>query len=101
MRGWTVAMVTVGMLVGMEAGAFQPYVQEESSPEVAELRARLAEQEAHMARLEEEAALYAEAEVLGVVEAVQASRLPERQQRRLAMAIVREARRNEVGMHGS
>lgn len=96
MRGWTVAMVTAGMMVGMEAGAFQPYFPGESSPEVAELRARLAAQEAHVARLEEEAALYTEAEVLGVVAAVQASRLPERQQRRLAMAIVREARRNKV-----
>ncbi|KFA92330.1 lytic transglycosylase domain-containing protein [Archangium violaceum] len=96
MRGWTVAMVTAGMLVGMEAGAFQPYFPGESSPEVAELRAKLAAQEAHVARLEEEAALYTEAEALGVVAAVQASRLPERQQRRLATAIVREARRNKV-----
>jgi soluble lytic murein transglycosylase len=89
-------MVTAGMLVGMEAGAFQPYFPGESSPEVAELRAKLAAQEAHLARLEEEAALYAEAEALGVVAAVEASRLPDRQQRRLAMAIVREARRNKV-----
>ena len=96
MRGWTVAMVTAGMLVGMEAGAFQPYFPGESSPEVAELRAKLAAQEAHLARLEEEAALYEEAEALGVVAAVEASRLPERQQRRLAMAIIREARRNKV-----
>lgn len=96
MRGWTVAMVTAGVLVGMEAGAFQPYFPGESSPEVAELRAKLAAQEAHLARLEEEAALYTEAEALGIVAAVEASRLPERQQRRLAMAIVREARRNKV-----
>jgi soluble lytic murein transglycosylase len=89
-------MVTAGMLVGMEAGAFQPYFPGESSPEVAELRAKLAAQEAHLARLEEEATLYEEAERLGIVAAVQASRLPERQQRRLAMAIVREARRNKV-----
>ncbi|MFY0523174.1 lytic transglycosylase domain-containing protein [Archangium gephyra] len=96
MRGWTVAMVTAGMLVGMEAGAFQPYFPGESSPEVAELRAKLAAQEAHLARLEEEASFYEEAERLGIVAAVRASRLPERQQRRLAMAIVREARRNKV-----
>jgi soluble lytic murein transglycosylase len=89
-------MVTAGMLVGMEAGAFQPYFPGESSPEVAELRAKLAAQEAHLARLEEEATLYEEAEALGIVTAVEASRLPERQQRRLAMAIVREARRNKV-----
>ncbi|HEX8436600.1 lytic transglycosylase domain-containing protein [Archangium sp.] len=61
-----------------------------------ELRSKLAEREANLARLQEESALYAEAEVLGVVEAVEASRLPERQQRRLAMAIVREARRNKL-----
>ncbi len=97
MRGWTVAMVMTGMLVGREAGAFQPYFPGDTSQqEVAELRARLAAQEATLARLEEEAALYAEAERLGVTVAVQASRLPERQQRRLAMAIVREARRNQV-----
>ncbi|WP_257446752.1 lytic transglycosylase domain-containing protein [Archangium lipolyticum] len=96
MRGWTVAMVAVGMLVGTGARAFQPYIPGENSPEMAELKMKLAEREAHLARLEEEAALYAEAEALGVVAAVQASRLPERQQRRLAMAIVREARRNGV-----
>jgi soluble lytic murein transglycosylase len=96
MRGWTVAMVVVGVLVGTGARAFQPYIPGENSPEMAELKMKLAEREAHLARLEEEAALYAEAEVLGVAAAVQASQLPERQQRRLAMAIVREARRNGV-----
>jgi len=92
MRGWTVAMMVV--MVGTGAHAFQPYFPGENSSEVAELRAKLAAREAHLARLEEEAALYAEAEMLGVAAAVQASLLPERQQRRLAMAIVREARRN-------
>jgi soluble lytic murein transglycosylase len=96
MRGWTVAMVLVGVVVGTGARAFQPYIPGENSPELAELKMKLAEREAHLARLEEEAALYAEAEVLGVAAAVQASQLPERQQRRLAMAIVREARRNGV-----
>ncbi len=96
MRGWTVAMVVAGMLVGTGARAFQPYFPGENSPEMLELRSKLAEREAHLARLEEEAALYAEAEALGVVAAVEASRLPERQQRRLAMAIVREARRNKL-----
>ncbi|HYO51913.1 lytic transglycosylase domain-containing protein [Archangium sp.] len=96
MRGWTVAMAVAGVLVGMEAGAFQPYFPGENNPEVAELRAKLAAQEATLARLEEEAEFYAEAERLGVTTAVRASRLPERQQRRLAMAIVREARRNGV-----
>ena len=74
MRGWTVAVVTAAMLVGMEARAFQPYFPGESSPEVAELRAKLAAQEAHLARLEEEATLYEEAEALGVTAAVEASR---------------------------
>ncbi|QRK06904.1 lytic transglycosylase domain-containing protein [Archangium violaceum] len=96
MRGWAVAMVVAGGLVGSTALAFQPYFPGQNSAEVAELRAKLAEHEANLARLEEEAALYAEAELLGVTAAVQASQLPERQQRRLAMAIVREAKRNGV-----
>jgi len=78
MRGWTVAMVVAGMLVGSGARAFQPYFPGENSPEMMELRAKLAAKEAHLARLEEEAALYAEAEALGVAAAVQASQLPER-----------------------
>ena len=96
MRGWTVAMVMAGVLVGSGARAFQPYFPGENSPEMMELRAKLVAKEAHLARLEEEAALYTEAEALGVAAAVQASQLPERQQRRLAMAIVREARRNNL-----
>jgi soluble lytic murein transglycosylase len=96
MRGWTVAVVMAGVLVGTGARGFQPYFPGENSPEMMELREKLASQQAHLARLEEEAALYAEGERLGVVTAVQASRLPERQQRRLAMAIVREAQRNGV-----
>jgi peptidoglycan lytic transglycosylase len=94
MRGWTVAMVVAGVLVGTAAPAFQPYFPGQNSQEMAELRAKLAEQEANLARLEEEAALYTEAEAMGVTAAVQASMLPERQQRRLSIAIVREARRN-------
>ena len=90
--GLGVALVVAG--VGAEARAFQPYIPSGRSPEVRELRAKLAEQEEHLTRLEHEATLYAEAEVLGVSMAVQASQLPERQQRRLAMAIVREARAN-------
>ncbi|HEX8818757.1 MAG TPA: lytic transglycosylase domain-containing protein [Archangium sp.] len=96
MRGWTVALVMAGVLVGSGARAFQPYFPGENSPEMVELRTKLAAKEAHLARLEEEAALYAEAEGLGVAAAVQASQLPERQQRRLAMAIVREAKRNNL-----
>lgn len=96
MRGWTVAMVVAGVLVGTAAPAFQPYFPGQNSAEMAELRAKLAEQEASLARLEEEAALYAEAETMGVTAAVQASLLPERQQRRLSIAIVREGKRNGV-----
>jgi soluble lytic murein transglycosylase len=96
MRGWTVAMLMAGVLVGTSARGFQPYLPGENSPEMMELREKLASRQAHLARLEEELALYTEAEELGVVVAVQASRLPERQQRRLAMAIVREARRHGV-----
>jgi soluble lytic murein transglycosylase len=89
-------MVMAGVLVGTGARGFQPYFPGENSPEMVELREKLALRQAHLARLEEEASLYAEAEQLGVVAAVQASQLPERQQRRLALAIVREARRNGV-----
>jgi hypothetical protein len=71
-------MMVVGVVVGTGARAFQPYIPGENSPELAELKMKLAEREAHLARLEEEAALYAEAEVLGVTAAVQASQLPER-----------------------
>lgn len=48
------------------------------------------------ARLEEldDTPLYEQAEAMGLTALVAASRLPDRQQRRLAVAIVREARRN-------
>jgi soluble lytic murein transglycosylase len=96
MRGWMAAMVVAGVLVGTGARGFQPYFPGQHSPEMMELREKLFSQQANLAQLEEEAALYAEAERLGVAAAVQASLLPERQQRRLALAIVREARRNGV-----
>lgn len=66
------------------------------------LKQALAEREAELLRLRaelsarEDRALYEEAVALGVVDAVKASRLPERQQRRLAIAIVREARLNGI-----
>ncbi|EPX56946.1 Transglycosylase SLT domain protein [Cystobacter fuscus DSM 2262] len=94
MKGWAAALVVVGSMVSPVAGAFQPYFPGEKSPEMVELRARLAERAVQLEQMEEEAALYAEAEALGITTAVQASQLPERQQRRLAMAIVREARAN-------
>jgi len=95
MRGWTMAVAAAGLLAGTGATGFQPYMPEKSA-EVVALRVKLAEAEEKLARLEEEALLYSEAERLGVAAAVQASRLPERQQRRLAVTIVREAQRNGV-----
>ncbi|MBM7117126.1 transglycosylase SLT domain-containing protein [Archangium primigenium] len=94
MKAWTVALVVVVGLGSTMAQAFQPYIPGGKSAEMRELRAKLAEQEDKLARMEREAELYAEAELLGIAAAVQASQLPDRQQRRLAMAIVREARAN-------
>ncbi|WP_434390114.1 transglycosylase SLT domain-containing protein [Melittangium boletus] len=94
MKAWTVALVVVVGLGSTMAQAFQPYIPGGKSAEMRELRAKLAEQEDKLARMEREAELYAEAELLGIASAVQASQLPDRQQRRLAMAIVREARAN-------
>ncbi len=94
MKAWTVALVVVVGLGSSMAQAFQPYIPGGKSAEMRELRAKLAEQEDKLARMEREAELYAEAELLGIAAAVQASQLPDRQQRRLAMAIVREARAN-------
>ncbi|MFP2909952.1 lytic transglycosylase domain-containing protein [Pyxidicoccus sp. 3LFB2] len=105
MRGWTVAMTTAAMLVGSGAWAFPVQVPEGAqgeAPEVMELRAKLSAREtelkAALAKLQayEDEADYGEAERLGVAELVKASGLPERQQRRLAVTIVREARRNNV-----
>jgi soluble lytic murein transglycosylase len=105
MRRWTVGVAAAAMLVGAAVPNF-PLVPVDSSmtetPEVAELKLRLAEREAELktaqARLQEyqDEVFYQEAQRLGVVEAVKASRLPERQQRRVAVAIVREAQRNNV-----
>lgn len=105
MRGWTVAMTTAAMLMGTGALAFPVQVPEGpqgEAPEVTVLRSRLAEREAELkaalAKLQayEDEADLAEAGRLGVTELVKASGLPERQQRRLAVTIVREARRNNV-----
>ena len=65
--------------------------------EVEALTRRLEERDAELARLRaalderDERASYEKAQALGIVEAVKASRLPERQQRRIAVAIVQEA----------
>ncbi|WP_426751841.1 lytic transglycosylase domain-containing protein [Myxococcus sp. Y35] len=104
MRGWAVAMAA-GWLTGTAALAFPVQVPEGAQgegPEVTELRALLAERDAELkatlARLElyEDETHYAEAEALGITEMVKASGLPPRQQRRLAVAIVREAARNNL-----
>jgi soluble lytic murein transglycosylase len=63
------------------------------------LRAREAELEALRLKVREleaiaEKELYRQAEALGIVAAVSQSELPERQQRRIAIAIVRESREN-------
>ncbi|WP_163989211.1 lytic transglycosylase domain-containing protein [Pyxidicoccus caerfyrddinensis] len=105
MRGWTVAMAAAAWLVGTEAFAFPVQVPEGpqgEALEVVELRAQLsardAELKAALAKLQvyEDEADFAEADRLGVAALVKASGLPERQQRRLAVAIVREARANNV-----
>ena len=68
--------------------------------ELLQLRAKLAERDAQVARLQqkvnqlEEADHLDEADRLGVIKAVAQSGLPAHQQKRLAVAIVREAKRN-------
>lgn len=105
MRRWAMAVAAVGLLTGAAAVPGFTQLPEGSvveSPELAELRLQLAEREAKLkdaeARLMEydDEAHYQEATRLGVVEAVKASKLPTRQQRRVAVAIVREAQRNNV-----
>lgn len=71
-----------------------------SSKEREELLLRLAAREAELEKLRsdlnarDDAALYMEATALGIVDAVKASGLPARQQKRIAVAIVREAKAN-------
>lgn len=106
MRGWTVAVAAAALLSGTGVLGFPAVALPEGSlgeaPDIQELRGRLASREAELralqARLQEyeDEAHYQEAVKLGVADAVKVSRLPERQQRRLATAIVREARRNHI-----
>ncbi|AGC45863.1 transglycosylase SLT domain-containing protein [Myxococcus stipitatus DSM 14675] len=105
MRGLTVAVAAAAMLVSGGAGAFPVQVPVEPLGEPAEmtqLRVRLEQAEAELSvaltRLQayEDEAAYEEAERLGVAAQVRASGLPEHQQRRLAVAIVREAQNNGV-----
>jgi soluble lytic murein transglycosylase len=105
MRRWMVAVAAAAMLTGAAIPHFvQPWPAGSvvESPEIEELRAKLAQREAELrdtrTRLQEyeDEAYYQQALHLGVVEAVKASRLPTRQQRRLSVAIVREAERNNL-----
>jgi soluble lytic murein transglycosylase len=106
MKRWTVAVAAAAMLTGAAVPSFPSAIPDGASvmeaPEVTELRQKLAERELELksaqVRLQEyqDEAFYQEAQRLGVVEAVKASKLPERQQRRVAVAIVREAQRNNV-----
>jgi soluble lytic murein transglycosylase len=105
MRRWMVAVAAAAMLTGAAVPHFaQPWPAGSvvESPEIEELRTKLAQREAELqdarTRLQEYAddVYYQQALHLGIVEAVKASRLPVRQQRRLAVAIVREAERNNL-----
>lgn len=105
MGRWTVGVAAAAMLLGAAVPNFPAGLPEGAvteTPEVAELRASLAERDLALreaqARLQdyEDESHYQEALRLGVVDAVKASRLPVRQQRRVAVAIVREAQRNNV-----
>ncbi|SET00465.1 lytic transglycosylase domain-containing protein [Stigmatella erecta] len=105
MQRWTVAVAAASMLAGLAVPGFPSKLPDSAvgeTPEIAELRVQLAERESALreaeARLKEyqDEVFYAEAARLGVTEAVKASGLPLRQQRRVAVAIVREAERNSV-----
>lgn len=105
MRRWMVAVAAAAMLTGAAVPHFAPAWPAASvveSPALEELRAKLAQREAELRDMQtrlqeyEDEAYYQQALHLGVVEAVKASRLPARQQRRLAVAIVREAERNNL-----
>jgi peptidoglycan lytic transglycosylase len=67
--------------------------QEELARALAERDAELQQLKARLQQLDD-APAYEEAESLGVVSLVKKSRLPDRQQRRLAVAIIREAQAN-------
>ncbi|HET9449590.1 MAG TPA: lytic transglycosylase domain-containing protein [Aggregicoccus sp.] len=106
MRGWAAGLAVVAVLgttsVVLAYEVQAPKQGMVQSTEILQLRAKLAEREAQLQRLQEkvkhleEAEHLAEAERLGVLKAVAQSGLPERQQKRLAVAIVREAKLNGV-----
>jgi soluble lytic murein transglycosylase len=101
LTGFGVMALGAGALRGAPTCEDAAPAQAMVSPlELSKLGEALVQKEAEMAQLRaelaslDERALYEEALALGVVDAVKASRLPDRQQRRVAVAIVREARRN-------
>lgn len=105
MRRWTVAAAAAVVLTGAAVPSYPLLFPDRTvvdAPVVEELRAKLAQREAALqdaqARLREydDEAPYQEALRLGVADAVRASGLPLRQQRRVAVAIVREAQRNNI-----
>jgi soluble lytic murein transglycosylase len=88
--GWGVVLaMTVTLGAGASRGPAKDLakVLAAKDAEIRQLKTRLAV-------VTEEEDLYSEAVSLGITEAVKASRLPDRQQRRIAIAIVREAQRN-------
>jgi soluble lytic murein transglycosylase len=105
MRRWTMAVAAAAMVGGAAAVPNFPWAAPQGvaePPQVEELRQRLAEREAQLKSVQDrlreyqDEAFFQEAERLGVVEAVKASGLPVRQQRRVAVTIVREAQRNNL-----
>src|SRR5207244_2181823 len=101
MRGWMVGLWIAGLLGTVPAsGREAPSARAPSDVEVDTLRAKLAEREAALQALQDkleavsDEKLFTQAQALGVTEAVSKSWLTERQQRRLAVAIVRESERN-------
>ncbi|KFE69925.1 lytic transglycosylase domain-containing protein [Hyalangium minutum] len=105
MRRWTVAAAAAAVMTGAAIPSYPLLVPDRTvveAPQVEELKAKLAEREAALreaqARLQayEDEVHFQEAMRLGVAEAVRASGLPLRQQRRVAVAIVREAQRNDI-----
>ncbi len=105
MGQWAGVMTLAAMLAVVAVPGFPARLPEGAvgeTPEVAELRQRLAGYESALAQAQlrlqeyEDESLYEQALSLGVVEAVKASRLPARQQRRVAVTIVREAQRHEL-----
>jgi soluble lytic murein transglycosylase len=100
---WMVAALAVGMFIfGVGAPRAAGTNFSPTSGRAAELKTQLAETRAALDEARKtlaettEANLYQEALELGIVDAVKQTKLPARQQRRIAIAIVREAKKNEL-----